>query len=327
MRWCSRLGALVPRASSSCSPSGTASVVISTPRASTSWSSLDSITTQRVSCSTREHRDLAPAVRERLLEDAAGNPLALLELPGGLSDAQLAGRALLPDAIPLNSRLQAAFKQRVGRLPNSTQVALLLAAAEAGGEPTIVLRAAAALGLPPESLDPAERAGLIDAGTERLSFRHPLVRSAVYESATLAERRRAHAALAQACSEPEHADRRVWHSSVATIGADQNIAAELEASAERSQLRGGHASAATAFERAARLSDTDKARGRRLAAAARAAYLAGQVDRAGELVRVRFHWRIAASVRACWDCGGHRRIRGSACGRRQVAARGNRVER
>ena len=95
---------------------------------------------------------LAPAVRERLLEDAAGNPLALLELPAGLSETQLAGRALLPDAIPLNSRLQAAFSQRVERLPNSTQGALLLAAAEADGEPAIVLRAAAALGLAPECL-------------------------------------------------------------------------------------------------------------------------------------------------------------------------------
>ena len=229
--------------------------------------------------------ELAPAVRERLLEDAAGNPLALLELPAGLSETQLAGRALLPDAIPLNSRLQAAFSQRVQRLPNSTQAALLLAAAEADGEPAIVLRAAAALGLASESLDAAERAGLIDASAERLSFRHPLVRSAVYESATLAERRRAHAALAEACSEPEHADRRVWHRSVATIGADEEIAAELEASAERSELRGGHASAATAFERAARLSDTGQARGRRLGAAARTALAAGQLDRAGDLVR------------------------------------------
>ena len=228
---------------------------------------------------------LAPAVRERLLEDAAGNPLALLELPAGLSDVQLAGRALLPDEIPLNSRLQAAFRQRVERLPDSTQAALLLAAAEADGEPAIVLRAVAALGLASESLDAAERAGLINASAERLSFWHPLVRSAVYESATLAERRRAHAALAEACSEPEHADRRVWHSSLASIGADEGIAVELEASAERSELRGGHASAASAFERAARLSDTDHARGRRLGAAARTALAAGQVGRAGDLVR------------------------------------------
>ena len=285
MRWCSRLGALVPRESPSCSPSAKASVVTSTPRASTNWSSRDSITPSAGVLLDRETPELAPPVRERLLEDAAGNPLALLELPAGLSETQLAGRALLPDAIPLNSRLQAAFSQRLQRLPNSTQAALLLAAAETDGEPAIVLRAAAALGLASGSLDAAERAGLIDASAERLSFRHPLVRSAVYESATLAERRRAHAALAEACSESEHADRRVWHWSVATIGADEQIAAALEASAERSELRGGQASAATSFERAARLSDTDQARGRRLGAAARTALAAGQVGRAGDLVR------------------------------------------
>jgi DNA-binding CsgD family transcriptional regulator len=227
---------------------------------------------------------LAPAVRERLLEDAAGNPLALLELPAGLSDVQLTGRATLPDAIPLSARLQGAFRQRVERLPSSTRAALLLAAAEGDGEPAIVLRAVAAVGLSTDSLDSAERAGLIEAGAERLSFRHPLVRSAVYEAATLAERRRAHAALAEACSAPEHADRRVWHRSVATLGTDEDIATELEACAERSQRRAGHASAATAFERAAKLSDADSSRGRRLAAAARAAYAAGQVDRAGDLV-------------------------------------------
>ena len=232
----------------------------------------------------RGNREVAPSVRERLVAEAAGNPLALLELPAGLSDMQLAGRATLPDAMPLSSRLQGAFKQRVERLPDSTRAALLLAAAEADGELAIVLRAGAALGLAPESLDPAERAGLIEASAERLTFRHPLVRSAAYESATLAERRRAHAALAEACWAPEHADRRVWHRSVATISADEEIAAELEASAERSELRGGHASAATAFERAAKLSETDSPRGMRLAAAARAAYAAGQVDRAGELV-------------------------------------------
>ena len=202
---------------------------------------------------------LAPAVRERLLEDAAGNPLALLELPAGLSDVQLAGRALLPDAIPLNSRLQAAFSQRVERLPDSTQAALLLAAAEADGEPAIVLRAVAALGLASESLDAAERAGLINASAERLSFRHPLVRSAVYESATLAERRRAHAALAEACSEPEHADRRVWHSSLATIGADEEIAVELEASAERLGATRRTRIGGERIRACRRLSDTDHA--------------------------------------------------------------------
>ncbi len=227
---------------------------------------------------------LAPAVSERLLVEAAGNPLALLELPVALSDAQIAGRAMLPDAIPLTARLQAAFRRRAERLPEDTQAALLLAAAESAGEPAIVIGAMGAAGLPRDALDPAERAGLIEIDAESLNFRHPLVRSAVHDSATFAARQRAHAALAEACWAPEHADLRVWHRSEATLTANEDIAAELEASAERSEMRGGHASAATAFERAARLSDTDQARGRRLGAAARAATEAGQLARADDLV-------------------------------------------
>ena len=143
-------------------------------------------------------------------------------------------------------------------------------------------------------LDAAERAGLIDASAERLSFRHPLVRSAVYESATLTERRGAHAALAEACSEPEHADRRVWHRSVATIGADEEIAAELEASAERSELRGGHASAATAFERAARLSEPVRREAGGSVPRPEPPSRAGELGRAGDLVR-----RALPLVRSC----------------------------
>ena len=164
----------------------------------------------------RSGSPLAPAVRERLLEEAAGNPLALLELPAALSDAQLAGRAPVPDAIPLTARLQAAFRRRVEQLPESTRAALLLAAAESGGGSAIVLSAMGATGLPRDALDPAERAGLIEIDAETLSFRHPLVRSAIYESATLAERQRAHAALAEACSEA----RARRPSRLASIGGD-----------------------------------------------------------------------------------------------------------
>lgn len=227
---------------------------------------------------------LSAAVRERMLADAAGNPLALLELPGCLSDAELAGRAVLPEAIPLSSRLRAAFQHQIKRLPAATQTALLLAAADDGGELGPILRAAADLGLSEDPLEAAERAGLVQTNGLNLTIRHPLVRSALYESATSAQRRRAHAALAAAYSEDEHADRRLWHRSLATLVADAEIAAELEASAERSQRRGGHASAATAFERASKLSETEPARGRRLAAAAKAAFVAGQVDRASDLI-------------------------------------------
>jgi DNA-binding CsgD family transcriptional regulator len=232
----------------------------------------------------RGQRELAPSVRERLLADAAGNPLALIELPACLSDAQLSGRARMPDAIPLSSRLQLAFRQQIERLPRDTRSALLLAAADDGGELGDILAAAAALHLPEDALDAAERAGLIETDDARLTFRHPLIRSAVYEAATSGERRRAHGALAESCRGDEHADRRLWHLAVATLAADEELAGRLEAAAERSQLRGGHASAATAFERAASLSETESARGRRLAAAARAAYVAGQMDRASDLV-------------------------------------------
>src|SRR5215218_8460378 len=224
------------------------------------------------------------SVRERLLAEAAGNPLALLELPAGLSDAQLAGGGELPGAIPLSSRLQAAFRQRIESLPKSTQAALLIAAAEEGGELAVILRAAGELDLPPDALDPAEAAGLIQSDEFTLRFRHPLVRSAAYGSATLGQRRRAHGVLANAFPPGSRADAALWHRALATLETDEEIAAGLEASARRAELRGGHASAATAFDRAGQLSEDASSRGRRLAAAAEAAWEAGQVDRARCLV-------------------------------------------
>jgi DNA-binding CsgD family transcriptional regulator len=229
-------------------------------------------------------REAAPSVRERLLAEAAGNPLALLELPAGLSGEQLAGRSELPDPMPLSSRLQVAFRRRIEPLPKSTQAALLIAAAEDGGELAVILRAAGELELPPDALDPAEAVGLIETDDLALRFRHPLVRSAAYGSATLGQRRRAHGALANAFPAGRRADAALWHRAMATLTADEEIAAGLEESARRSQLRGGHASAATALDRAAQLSEDASSRGRRLAAAAGAAWEAGQVDRARHLV-------------------------------------------
>jgi DNA-binding CsgD family transcriptional regulator len=232
----------------------------------------------------RAASEAASSVRERLLAEAAGNPLALLELPAELSDAQLAGVGELPDAIPLSSRLQAAFRQRIESLPEPTQAALLIAAAEDGGELAVILRAAGELELPQDALDPAEEAGLIQTDDLTLTFRHPLVRSAAYGSATLGQRRRVHGALANSFPAGSRADAALWHRAMATLTADEEIAAELEASARRAERRGGHASAATAFDRAAQLSDDASSRGRRLAAAAEAAWEAGQVDRARRLV-------------------------------------------
>jgi DNA-binding CsgD family transcriptional regulator len=226
-----------------------------------------------------------PWVRERLLSDAAGNPLALLELPAALSGEQLAGRASLPETLPLTERLCDSFMQRIRRLPEPTQAALLIAAAEDTGQLRVIDRAAAELGLSQDALDPAEEIAMVRAHQGKLTFRHPLVRSAVYESATPGRRRAVHAALAQALTGDARSDRALWHRALATAGADEEIAGALETSARGSQQRGGHASAASAFERAAELSEAVERRGERLALAAEAAGTAGQVDRARTLIQ------------------------------------------
>ena len=197
-------------------------------------------------------RQASPGVRDRLLAEAAGNPLALLELASGLSDEQLHGLVPLPEAMPLTPRLEGVFRQRIGQLPPAAQTALLVAAADNTGDAPAVLRAAAGLQLPPDALDPAQRAALIGVIGATITFRHPLVRSALYQAATLSQRQQAHAAL--------------------------------EASARRAQLRAGHASAATAFLRAAELSTNGARRVQRMAAAAQAAWAAGQHTRAREII-------------------------------------------
>jgi DNA-binding CsgD family transcriptional regulator/tetratricopeptide (TPR) repeat protein len=227
----------------------------------------------------------APSVRERLLDEAAGNPLALLELPVALSDQQLTGEAPLPGALPMTARLRASFSQRIERLPAATREALLIAAAEEAGELAVTLRAVGELELPEDALDPAEEIGLVRTDGAIVSFRHPLVRSVVYESATLGQRQRTHAALAAALDGAGSAERAVWHRAMGAVAENEEVAAALEASAQRSELRGGHASAASAFERAAALSKTSSQRARRLSAAAQAAWTAGQGDRAAELIR------------------------------------------
>jgi DNA-binding CsgD family transcriptional regulator len=223
-------------------------------------------------------------VREWLLAEASGNPLALLELPRGLSPAQLDGRAALPETTPLSSRLRSAFVQRIDRLPAETRTSLLIAAVDDSGDLGAVLGAAGDAGLRADALDPAERVGLLQVIDGKIAFRHPLVRSALLESSTDSQRRDAHAALAAALSGGEHADRCAWHKALATRSADEEVAAALEASARRYQARAGHASAATAFARAAELSADESGRTGRLAAAAEAAWDAGQPERARELI-------------------------------------------
>ncbi|GAB2452315.1 helix-turn-helix transcriptional regulator [Streptosporangium sandarakinum] len=231
-----------------------------------------------------DRHPLAPAVRYRLLAEAGGNPLALLELPVAL--AAEGGSAFSPGALPLTGRLQLAFHGQVSRMSEACQSLLLVAAADETGELTVILRAAAALGAAVEDLSPAERAGLVvrgDADGTTIRFRHPLIRAAVYQRAPLGQRLAAHRALAAALGSPEHADRRAWHLAAAATGVDEEAAAALERTAARSRERSGHEAAAAAYERAARLSAEPGARAHREALAAEAALEAGDLERARAL--------------------------------------------
>src|SRR5215472_17787273 len=225
----------------------------------------------------------AAGVADRLLAAAGGNPLALLELPAALSPAQLAGRAPLPDPLPVGARVERAFADRAGRLPTAARTMLLLAAADDTGEAATVWRASHSLGLDAGALGPAEAARLVRVQGARVEFWHPLVRSAIYRAATFAERRAAHLALAGALEGVGQADRRAWHRAAAAVAPDDVVAGELERSAGRARARGGHAAAAAALERAAELTGEDPARARRLVAGAEAAWLAGRPAWALEL--------------------------------------------
>jgi DNA-binding CsgD family transcriptional regulator len=224
-------------------------------------------------------------VRERILAEANGNPLALLELPRGLTPAELAGGFGLPDEPDLSSRIEQTFLRRVQALPPETRRALLVAAAEAVGDAAVIAQAASRLGVGAAGLVPAEDAGLVDLGG-RVRFRHPLVRSAAYRSATPHERREAHEALAAATDPERDPDRRAWHRGHAAAGPDETVAAELERSASRAQARGGIAAAAAFLERAAELSPDPTKSGRRGLAAARLKLHAGAPDAAERALTV-----------------------------------------
>ncbi|MFC4060048.1 AAA family ATPase [Planomonospora corallina] len=231
-----------------------------------------------------DRHPLAPAVRHRLLAEAGGNPLALLELPVAL--AAEGGGAFSPGALPLTDRLRLAFHGQISRMPESCQSLLLVAAADETGELAVILRAAAALGAAVEDLSPAEQAGLVlrgDADGTTVRFRHPLIRAAVYQRAPIGQRLAVHRALAAALGSPEHADRRAWHLAAAATGADEEAAAALERTAARARERSGHEAAAAAYERAARLSAEPAARAHREVLAAEAALEAGHLERARAL--------------------------------------------
>jgi DNA-binding CsgD family transcriptional regulator len=207
------------------------------------------------------------AVRDRVIAEARGNPLALLELPRGWTPAALAGGFGLPAGVSVSGRIEESFRRRLTPLPDSSKRLLLVAAAEPVGDPGLVWAAATRLEIDPEAADPAVAAGLLEAGTQ-LRFRHPLVRSVVYGDAADEDRRTVHAALAEATDAVADPDRRAWHRAQATLGPDEDVAAELERSAGRAQARGGVAAAAAFLQRAAALTrDPDRRADRALAAA------------------------------------------------------------
>ncbi|MEW9554892.1 AAA family ATPase [Nonomuraea sp. NPDC050783] len=224
-------------------------------------------------------RDLPAHVRDQILHEADGNPLALLELPAAQREGQLAAEPYGMRVPSPLTRVQAMFADRIAALPETTRTLLLVAAAEDDGDPASVFAAARLLGADVADLEPAEERRLLGMAGDRLVFRHPLIRTAAYRGATVARRLAVHRALAEVLD----GDRRAWHLAAATTGPDEHVAAELERSAEGARRRGGHAAVASAYERAARLSADPGERGRRLAAAARAAADAGQHDRAAAL--------------------------------------------
>jgi DNA-binding CsgD family transcriptional regulator len=223
-------------------------------------------------------------VRDRIIAETRGNPLALLELPRGASAAELAGGFGLPSALPLSSRIEESFRRRLETLPPDSQRLVLLAAADPIGDPVLVWRAATRLGIGPEAGAPAETAGLLEFGAREVRFRHPLVRSAVYRSAPLEDRQRVHRALAEATDPELDPDHRAWHRAQAAPGPDEEVAAELERSAGRARARGGLAAAAAFLESAAGLTHEPARRATRALDAARAKLHVGAFDAALQLL-------------------------------------------
>jgi hypothetical protein len=222
-------------------------------------------------------------IRDRILAEANGNPLALLELPRGLSPTQLAGGFGLAEMQAIPARIEQGFRRRLAALPADTRSLMLVAAAEPTGDSTVVWRAAGRLGIPASAEVAAQTEGLLEIGAW-VGFRHPLVRSAVYSAASPPERRAAHRALAEVTDRDDDPDRRAWHLAAAAAGPDEQVAAELERSAGRAQARGGVAAAAAFLQRAAELTSEPALRAERALAAAQASLQAGALDAAAELL-------------------------------------------
>jgi len=222
-------------------------------------------------------------VRELIVSETRGNPLALLELPRGLTPAQMAGGFGLPGAAPLAGRIEDSFTRQLAALPEQTRLLVQLAAADPSGDRSLVWRAAGRLGIPVQAGALAEEAGLVEFSAQ-VRFRHPLARSAAYRSAPLPDRQRLHAALAEVTDPIADPDRRAWHRAQAAAGPDEDVAAELEHSAGRAQARGGLAAAAAFLERSVMLTADPARHGERILAAAQASMQAGTFGKALQLL-------------------------------------------
>ena len=218
-------------------------------------------------------------VRDRIIADTHGNPLALLELTTGLTPAELTGGFGFSHAVPLDGRIEESFRRQLEALPAQTRRLVQLAAADPSGDPVLVWRAAGRLAIGAGAAGPAVEAGLAEFGA-RVRFRHPLVRSAAYWSASVETRQELHGALAEATDPVVDPDRRAWHRAQAAPGPDEAVAAELEQCAGRAQRRGGLAAAAAFLERSAGLTVDPARRAQRTLAAAQAKLQAGALDAA-----------------------------------------------
>ena len=257
------------------------------------------------------HGPLDAGVVNRFIAETQGNPLAILELSRPSTRARLAGGFGLPSSLPLSGRIEASYRQRIERLPEQTQLLLRLAAAEPLGDPALLWRGAAEFGLSHDAATPAELDGLLAIGA-RVTFRHPLVRSAAYRSASAHARREVHRVLAEVTDPAIDPDRRAWHRAQAAPGPDEEVAAELEGSAGRAQTRGGLAATAAFLQRAAELTPEPARRAGRALAAAQAAHhagyphaardllagaQAGPLDEAGRARAALLHAQVALTIR------------------------------
>jgi DNA-binding CsgD family transcriptional regulator len=222
---------------------------------------------------------LDAAVCDQIVAESHGNPLALLELPRTWNTAALAGGFGLPASQPVAGKIEQSYARRLRQLPADTQLLVLAVAAEPLGDPMLLHRAAATLGVDLVAVSPAVDAGLLQVG-RRVQFAHPLVRSAAYRSAAAEDRQRVHRALAAATDAEADPDRWAWHLAQATPGPGEEVAAELERSAGRAQARGGVAAAAAFLQRAVALTVDPARHAERALAAAQASLQAGSFDAA-----------------------------------------------